>query len=168
MKTRAIATFGAVLGALLLLVSGCGFFGGQQERYTYWEPELSPDGRYLVYESDDDGNLNLYIRDLETEETRKITSKEDPDWSPTWSPDGRFIAFASVQEENVDIYTVNVETLEILRLTSHEGDDINPSWGVDGNIYFNSNRSDNWEIYAIQPNGSDLRKLTQVEPLNTE
>jgi len=168
MKQRTLLSISALLGATLLLLSGCSFFGGQDVRYTHWEPDLSPDGRYLIYESDDDGDLELYVRDLQTDEVRQITSNEDPDWSPTWSPDGRFVAYAGVLDENPDIYTVDVETLAVERLTSHEGDDINPSWGSDGLIYFNSNRTDSWEIYTIQPDGSELRKITQFEPTASE
>jgi len=168
MRIRTLGIVGTLLCVLLLLVSGCSFFGGQDARYTHWEPDLSPDGRYLVYESDDDGDLELYLRDLETDAVRRITDNEEPDWSPSWSPDGRFVAFASVSDENVDIYTVDIDSLEVLRLTSHEGDDINASWGTDGLIYFNSNRTDDWEIYTIQPDGSQLQQLTQVEAPNRE
>lgn len=148
--------------ALLLLVSGCTFFGGDEPDYTHWEPVLSPDGRSLVYESPTEDSLELFLRDLETDEERRLTQNEHPDWSPTWAPTGDRIAFASSRNENVDIYVLDLESLSVTRLTTHERDDINPHWGIDGRIYFNSNRSDAWEVYAIDPDEGALVKITQV------
>jgi len=152
----------AVSLLLIGLVSGCSFFGGDEPDYTHWEPVLSPDGTALVYESPTDDSLELFIRDLETAEERRLTQDEHPNWAPTWAPSGDRIAFASSRNENVDIYVLDLESLSVERLTTHDEDDINPNWGVDGRIYFNSNRSGAWEIYAIDPVEGSLVKLTQV------
>jgi Tol biopolymer transport system component len=148
--------------SLLGLISGCTFFGGDEPDYTHWEPALSPDGQSLVYESPTEESLELFLRDLGTGEERRLTENEDPDWSPTWDPTGDRIAFASSRDENVDIYVLHLSDLSIERLTTHEKDDINPDWGVDGRVYFNSNRSGAWEIYAIDPVERSLVKITQV------
>jgi Tol biopolymer transport system component len=148
--------------SLLGLVSGCSFFGGDEPNYTHWEPALSPDGRALVYESPTEESLELFLRDLETGEERRLTQNEHPDWSPTWAPFGDRVAFASSRDKNVDIYVVNLADLSIERLTTHEDDDINPDWGNDGRVYFNSNRSGVWEIYAIDPIDRALVKITQA------
>jgi len=148
--------------ALIGAAGGCSFFGESGPEYTYWEPTLSPDGRSLAYESPADGNLDLFVRDLVTGEERRLTQNDYPDWSPVWSPDGSRIAFSSSREKNVDIYILDVETLSVHRVTTHEADDINPHWGIDDRIYFNSNRSGTWEIYAVDANGQSLVKITQV------
>jgi len=152
------------IGGLLAVgtLMGCSYFGDRGPEFTNWEPELSPDGTTLVYESYTDGTLELYTRDLATGEEHRLTQNELEDWSPSWSPDGERIAFASLREKNNDIYILVLETGETRRLTTHESDDINPSWAVDGRIYFNSNRSDVWEIYAIDPDGSNLSKITET------
>ena len=149
-----------ILSAVALLLAGCSFLGGNETDFTYWEPELSPDGRMLVYESVSGKTLDLFMRDLETGEERRLTENDDEDWSPTWSPEGDRIAFASSRDDNVDIYILQLDTRETQHVTSHSGDDINPSWGIDGRIYFNSNRTETWEIYVIDPDGSNLTQLT--------
>lgn len=160
MKTRVIL---CVAGLILAgLAGGCMFFGGNEPDYTHWEPDLSPDGRSLAFESPTEESLELFVRDLETNEDRQLTQNEDPDWSPSWSPTGDRIVFSSSRDDNVDIYVVTVENLSIDRLTTHEADDINPDWGIDGLVYFNSNRSGAWEIYTIDPGDKSLVKLTQV------
>jgi TolB protein len=145
-------------------IAGCSLLGGNQgPEITHWEPALSPDGGTLAYESVTGKTLELYLRDLETGAERQLTENDVEDWSPSWSPEGDRIAFASQRDKNVDIYVIDVETSETTRVTTHEADDINPDWGVDGRIYFNSNRSGLWEIYAIEPRGSDLVKITGLK-----
>jgi len=151
--------------ALLALIAGCSFFGGDEPNYTNWEPELSPDGRTLVYETPEgEEDLELYTRDVTTGETRQLTFNETADWSPTWSPDGDRIAYASVtgegDDQNVDVYVIDLATLEIERLTTHGKVDVNPHWAVDGRIYFNSDRSGAWEIYSIDPETKTLTIIT--------
>jgi len=146
----------------LALVSGCSFFGGDEPDYTHWEPALSPDGRSVAYESPTEESLELFLRDLDSGDQRRLTQNESPDWSPTWAPTGDRLAFASSRDENVDIYVIHLDDLRVERLTTHEKDDINPDWGADGRVYFNSNRSGVWEIYAIDPVDFTLIKITQV------
>lgn len=154
----------AILGLCgIASVAGCSFLGDQGPAFTYWEPELSPDGRILVYESVAGETLELYTLDLATNEERRLTENDVEDWSPSWSPQGEQIVFSSNRDKNVDVFVLSLETLDTSRLTTHEADDINPSWGVDGRIYFNSNRSDVWEVYAIDPDGSNLLRITVSE-----
>ena len=148
--------------ATLIMASGCSFLGGKGPEYTNWEPQLSPDGTKLAYESPVDGSLELFTRDLETGEEHRLTKNDADDWSPGWSPDGTKLVFASNRDKNVDIYVLDLATLAVSRVTTDDGDDINPHWGIDGRIYFNSNRSGSWEIYSIDSDGENLVKITQT------
>ncbi|MBU0596198.1 hypothetical protein KJ567_05910 [Candidatus Bipolaricaulota bacterium] len=147
----------------MLGISGCSLFGGDDTEYTHWEPDLSPDGRFVAYESTSDSSLEVFTQELATSTVRRLTNNDFPDWGPTWSPDGTRIAFSSSRDNNVDIYMVDVNSLVVERLTMHEKEDINADWGVDGLIYFNSDRSGDWEIYTIDPDERRLTKLTSVE-----
>ena len=159
---RRVLRFAVGVLPLLVILSGCSFFGQEEVSYTNWEPQLSPDGTTLVYESPVDGSLELFTLDLATDVTRQLTDDEVEDWSPVWSPDGTKIVFASIVDKNADIYVLDLETLEKTRLTTDEADDINPDWGTNGLIYFNSNRSDAWEIYSIDPESRRLVKITET------
>lgn len=58
-------------------------------------PDVSPDGKRIVWTSDrDGGRLHLYVMDIDGSNVRQLTFDPGGDNSPRWSPDGREIAFA--------------------------------------------------------------------------
>jgi TolB protein len=145
---------------ILLTIAGCSFLGDQGPELTYLEPALSPDGRRLAYESTVDGKLELFARDIETDITERLTENQADDFSPSWSPDGTSIVFASNRNNNVDIYILDIATRQTRRLTTDAGTDMNPTWASDGRIYFNSDRTKAWQIYAVLPDGTSLAAIT--------
>jgi serine/threonine protein kinase/Tol biopolymer transport system component len=58
-------------------------------------PAISPDGKMLVYSSDREGPLNLYVQQLEGGESIRLTHQEASDLLPVFSPDGSKIVFHS-------------------------------------------------------------------------
>jgi Glycosyltransferase family 87/WD40-like Beta Propeller Repeat len=58
-------------------------------------PAVSPDGRWLAYDSLDRGVWNLWLMDLRTHETRRITNEECNDIAPSWEPNSTTLVFAS-------------------------------------------------------------------------
>lgn len=59
-----------------------------------FQPEFSPDGRYLSYISDETGYGQLYIYDLETKQTRQLTDFEAEHGTPAWVQGLRMVAWA--------------------------------------------------------------------------
>jgi dipeptidyl aminopeptidase/acylaminoacyl peptidase len=59
---------------------------------------LSPDGRWLYFDSNRDGNQDLFRVALSGGEPEQLTTNPRDDFYPNVSPDGRFVAFHSVRE----------------------------------------------------------------------
>ncbi len=157
--------FAILIVAGLLFVGGCAMLQRDQPQLTNWEPTLSPDGRILAYASPGEEGFEVYIRNLETGETTRLTENDVNDWGPNWSPQGDRLVYTSNPEENVDLYVIDLVTLTIIRLTTDEAEDVNPHWADNDKILFNSNRSGAWEAYMIDPDGRNLTRLTETTPI---
>lgn len=126
-------------------------------------PQLSPDGKSLVYRSDRTGSFELWISRLDGQNGVQLTDFRGPMVNnPRWSPDGTWIAFECRPQGQSDICLLNpslpAQTHVLNQWTSNE---IFPSWSMDGkNIYFTSNRSGQWEIYRQAVAGGDPIAIT--------
>ncbi len=60
-----------------------------QEKYVELQPEISPDGRWMAYTSDESGKYEIYVRPFpEVNKGRWQVSTSGGD-TPLWSPNGR-------------------------------------------------------------------------------
>ena len=89
---------------------------------------ISPDGKYLLFSSDREGNNNqeLYLMNIETKKLENIT--QTPEWEliGRWSADGQRVYFGSNKDGNWELYVYDLQTRETLRLTTSEGFDGDP------------------------------------------
>jgi len=91
-------------------------------------PTWSPDGKWLVYSSNDMGPMNIWKKSVEGGEAIQLTSSLYPDKSPAWSPDNRSIIFER-DGFNRGLFQISVNggnPTRILNYGSH------PSWSLDG------------------------------------
>ena len=66
-----------------------------QEKYNEAQPQISPDGRWMAYTSDESGQAQIYVRPFpEVDKGRWQVSTSGGD-SPLWSPDGRELFYRS-------------------------------------------------------------------------
>ena len=58
-------------------------------------PTWSPDSKWIAFESNRDGEFQVYVIPVDGGEARKMTTISTEANQPVWSPDGRHIAFVS-------------------------------------------------------------------------
>jgi Tol biopolymer transport system component len=128
----------------------------------HYTPRFSPDGDWLLYGSERDGNPELYRARLDgVDSTERLTNHPGDDVSAHYSPDGAWIVFTSTRDGNPEVYRMRADGSDLLNLTQRPSFDGFPLWSPDGQwIAFLSTRNGNEEVYRIRPDGSDLLNLS--------
>jgi serine/threonine protein kinase/Tol biopolymer transport system component len=130
-------------------------------------PSLAKSGRRILY-AVDDSNANVYSAGFDpagarvagpfqpvTQGSRFIRYAEP-------SPDGRWIAYDTSAPQE-DLFVMRADGTGLRRLTNDTAKDRVPRWSPDGShLLFFSNRGGKYEAWAVRPDGSGLRQVTQV------
>lgn len=95
---------------------------GQRERVSAFAglngaPAWSPDGKSLAVSLSKDGNAEIYVLELATKRTVRLTNHWAIDTEPVWTPDGKSILFTSDRSGRPQIYSVSTSGGRVERLT---------------------------------------------------
>ena len=99
------------------------------------EPAWSPDGTQLAYSSDKDSeHLQLWIRDMKSGQSRRITNMTTQPQGAAWSPDGTRIAFFDVDGmwRVAQMSVVDVDTGRVTKVHDSLPQPGAPTWSPDG------------------------------------
>jgi TolB protein len=82
------------------------------------QASVSPDGRYVVFQSNRSGNRNIWRIDADGNNPKQLTDGSYVDESPVCSPDGRFVIFMSMRSGTSAIWKVGIEGGAPVQLTN--------------------------------------------------
>jgi Tol biopolymer transport system component len=86
----------------------------------------------IAFTSNRSGSYDIYVLDVATGRTHRITRDKGLDTSPAWSPDGKKIAFSGTRGSNADIYIITSGSGDVARLTTDGDWEDEPTWSPDG------------------------------------
>jgi len=100
----------------------------------------SPDGKSIAY---DDLMGNMYVLNIATGISKKISNSEEGIHTFSWSPDSRWVAFVQIADNTMaQIRLYNLASGTSFPITTDRANSAYPAWGPDGKfIYFLSDRS---------------------------
>ena len=118
----------------------------------------SPDGKKIVFRKEND--KNLYLADADGANEIVLTFAVG---NMDWSPDGSRFVFQSSKNSlgNSDIFLYTLATAQNVNLTKSNFGNADPSFSYDGKqIAFVSWRDANAEIYVMNADGANVRRIT--------
>ncbi len=127
-----------------------------EEEAEYLNTWLSPDGRRLVYDLTETGDVgDIWIRDMERGTRTRFTYAKEREFAPIGSPDGRRIVY-TVQGKIWDLFVKDAAGGgEAEPLLATDQDKYATDWTKDGTIVFQSRTEETvWDIWALPENGA--------------
>ncbi len=127
-------------------------------------PRFSPDGSKIVmsYSDPDVGNSEIYILDLPTRATKRITNNSSIDVSGSFSPDGKKIVFNSDRTGRRHLYVIDVNGKNLKRISRERGSYYTPVWSPRGDmIAFTKQEGGQFYIGVMEIDGSNERMIAK-------
>ena len=126
-------------------------------------PQFSPDGRQIAYQSPRSGALEIWLCDRDGSNARQLTNSGAIGSAfPRWSPDGTQIVFQSRPKGVANLFVVNATGGIPRPLTADTANDVTPSWSRDGKwIYFTSRRSGVPLIWKLPAGGGTAVQVSK-------
>ena len=93
----------------------------------------SPDGKWIVFESDRGLTQQIYLMRVEGGEPRRISFGKGRYGTPVWSPDGEFIAFTKQHAGRFHVGVMRANGAEE-KLLSASFLDEGPTWAPNGRV----------------------------------
>jgi TolB protein len=124
-------------------------------------PRFSPDDSKVAYAAMKDGSSDIYVMDLASHSTRRLTTDLSIDTSPSFSPNGQQIVFNSDRGGSPELYVMGADGSNPHRISFGAGRYTAPVWSPDGSlIAFVKQEGATFEIGVMNPDGSGERSLT--------
>lgn len=124
------------------------------------EPDWRPTTQKLAFQSNREGNYDIFVSDAEGRNVENLTQTRDKDERmPDWSPDGQSIVYeVGDGVANGEILVLTIPGNHISRLATGRA----PVWSPDGNYiaYMQKQANGYWQLYVYDVRNDTARNLT--------
>lgn len=137
------------------------------------EGSYSPDGKQIVFTSNRDGDLELYVMNADGSAQRRLTNGKGYDGGPFFSPDGKSIIYRGDRrndgKQNLQIRMINADGTDDRAITDNPIFNWCPFWHPLGrNFIFTQSdhgayargEKPNYDLFLMQSDGKNQRRVT--------
>ncbi|MCP5139635.1 MAG: PD40 domain-containing protein [Chromatiales bacterium] len=146
-------------------------------KYYEAEVSVSPDGKWLAFGRQIDGNMDIWVMNVDTGKEFQVTRTDDwQEGAPFFMPDNEHIIFRAwkrseykkIKPTPMTIFTIRKDGTEWRRHTYDTGMNWHPTPAPDGHhyVYVKALTPSNWEIYLGDLAGGEPRRLTYYDKLD--
>jgi TolB protein len=132
------------------------------------EANFSPDGKSIAFTSNRTGQVQIYIKNLETGKISRATYKGSYNAKPVFSPDGKELAIIHRVGKDYRLALLNISTRDLTIMTENKSDEspyFSPNGGM---IIFATNRDNKGILSIISLHNNQIVELTQQESVVRE
>jgi Tol biopolymer transport system component len=128
------------------------------------QPQVSHDGKSIVYLFQKDGTTNLGMVDVDGKNFRQLTFYQNGEqvYNPKFSKDDSYVVYDYSYHQNRDIAKVNIDGSDNKFLIQTIDDERNPAFDKEGNLIFSSDRTGIYNLYKINLTTKEEVQLTNV------
>ena len=124
----------------------------------------------IAYVTKGGGRFTLRVADADGEGGQVALNSNEPIISPVWSPDGREIAYVSFESQKAVVWVQETATGRRRTVANFRGSNSAPAFAPpDGNtLAVTLSRDGGSQLWLMNRDGSNLRRLTQSAAIDTE
>ncbi len=132
-------------------------------------PALSPDGRKVAFSIAQDGNVDIYVMNLDGSDLLRLTRHPGVDTNPSWAPGGGSLTFTSDRTGAPQIYLMDGDGLNLRRITFDydycDSAVYNPHYDY---ISFVSRFENDFDIFIMDMKTTKNYRVTRYEGSNED
>jgi ABC-type branched-subunit amino acid transport system substrate-binding protein len=127
-------------------------------------PMVSSIGGKIAFNSDRDGNAEIYVMNADGSAPVNLTNNPADDFGPIWSYDGKKLLFTSTRDGNAQVYVMNQDGSNPINVSKNSANDVFGALSPDGTqVAFVSDRGGRNHVYLMNADGSNQTQLTNLQ-----
>lgn len=124
-------------------------------------PAWSPNASQIAYVSFENNRAEIFMVNVQSGQTQRLTSYPRHNGAPEFSPDGRKLALVLSKSGSLQIYTLDLQTRQLSQVTYGSANNTEPYWYPDGRaLAFTSDRGGSPQIYKVNLSNQSTTRLT--------
>ena len=127
---------------------------------------VSPDGRWLAFDSDRNGNQDIWRMPLDrSTPPEPISAGPEDEFQPAYTADGKFVGFHATRSGSVrDLYLIPAEGGQRSKIEVQTANSLAPHFSPDGRsvLYLVWNPSERPSVYVARRTGEDWSRTTPL------